>query len=264
MKNRQTRELAVCGFEAVRALADKHPEKIQRLFFTQDRARFFGAVCKTLAASRRLYRVVENESELEKLSQSVHHQGVVAMIAEPEIPTLDHVTLRAWQAEGARVLAMDRVGNANNLGAIVRSAAFFGIPKIVIGADDDQAEITTSAYRVAQGGMEHVGIWRVPSALWLVDATAGKMTRIGADHRARNRLSDLAELVGDDSSRASGDRASVSAQGVIIVMGNEEIGLSAEVKQACDHLVRIPGTGDIESLNVAQAATLFLYELANM
>lgn len=249
MKNRQTRELAVCGFEAVKALAEKHPEKIERLFFTQDRARFFGAVCKALAASRKIYRIVESESELEKLSQSVHHQGVVAMIREPEIPRLGIETLKAWQDARERVLVLDRVGNANNLGAIVRSAAFLGIGKIVIGEDDEQAEITTSAYRVAQGGMEFVEVWRASSAAWLVQASAGKMTRIGADHRARNRLSDLRNLVSKD-------------EGVLIVMGNEETGLSPEVKTSCDHLVRIPGTGDVESLNVAQAATLFLYELS--
>jgi len=257
MKNKQTRELAVCGFEAVRALAERHPEKIQRLFFNQDRARFFGAACKALAARKGVYRVVESDAELERLAQSVHHQGVVAMIREPEIPLLDAETLAGWKDSKTRVLALDRVGNANNLGAIVRSAAFFGVGEIVIGADDEQAEITTSSYRVAQGGMEHVRIWRAPSAAWLVAGTAGRMTRIGADHRARNRLSDLRELVCAEGGKAPD-------QGVVIVMGNEETGLSGEVKSACDHLVRIPGTGDIESLNVAQAATLFLYELANL
>jgi len=249
MKNKQHRELAVCGFEAVLALAERHPEKIQRLFFTQDRARFFGPICKTLAADHRLYRVVESELELEKLSQSVHHQGVVAMIVEPDPPRLDAATLRSWQSSGARALVLDRVGNANNLGAIVRSAAFFGVSRVVISDDDDQAEISTSSYRVAQGGMEFVEVWRVPSAAWLIAETAGRMTRIGADHRARNRIGDLRTLVRSD-------------EGVLIVMGNEETGLSPDVKASCDHLVRIPGTGDVESLNVAQAATLFLYELS--
>lgn len=253
MKNRQTRELAVCGFETVRTLAEKHPERIERLFFTQERARFFGPVCKTLAASRRIYRVVESESELERLCQSVHHQGVVAMIQQTEIPSLDLSMLRAWHEKGEKVLVLDRVGNANNLGAIVRSAAFFGISKIVIGADDEQAVITTSAYRVAQGGMEFVEIWRVPSAAWIVRASAGKMTSIGADHRARKLLSDLRGL----STAGSG-----GTRGVLVVMGNEEVGLSDDVKNVCDHLVRIPGTGDVESLNVAQAATLFLYEMS--
>ena len=254
MKNKQRRELAVCGFEAVRALAERHPERIQRLFFTQDRARFFGPVCKTLAAARKLYRVVESPSELEKLSQSVHHQGVVAMIAEPEIPALSAETIRAWGKSGERVLALDRVGNANNLGAIVRSAAFFGFRKIVIGEDDEQAEVTTSSYRVAQGGMEFVEIYKAPSAGWLVERASGLMTRIGADHRARNRLADLRELA------ESGGKT----EGLLVVMGNEETGLSPEVKGLCDHLVRIPGTGDVESLNVAQAATLFLYEMSQL
>ncbi|HOT61770.1 MAG TPA: RNA methyltransferase [Treponemataceae bacterium] len=251
MKNKQRRELAVCGFEAVKALAERHPDAIQRLFFTQARSRAFGPVCKALAASRRLYRLVESESELEKLCQSVHHQGVVAMIAEPEIPRVDRTILDAWRVARERVLVLDRVGNANNLGAIVRSAAFFGISKIVIGEDDEQAEITTSSYRVAQGGMELVEVFRAPSARWLVEEAAGKMTRIGADHRARNRLQDLSSLVDPET-------------GILVVLGNEESGLSSAVQATCDHLVRIPGTGELESLNVAQAATLFLYELAGL
>ncbi len=249
MKNKQYRELAVCGFEAVRALAEKHPEKIQRLFFNKDKARYFGDVCKTLAARKKPYKMVESDEELEKLTQSVHHQGVAAMIEEPVVPRLEMGTLEMWQREKARVLVLDRVGNANNFGAIVRSAAFFGITRIVIGEDDDQAQITTSAYRIAQGGMELVQVYRASSAAALVQASAGKMLRIGADHRAKRTLSDLRGMVGD-------------SQGVLVVMGNEESGLSGEVRSSCDDLVKIPGTGEIESLNVAQAATLFLYELS--
>ena len=249
MKNKQHRELAVCGFEAVKALADMHPERIQRLFFTQENARFFGSTCKMLAAARKIYRCVESPEELEKLSQSVHHQGVVAMIDEPTIPILDFSALRGWFANKERILVLDRVGNANNLGAIVRSAAFFGIRKVVIGADDAQAQITTSAYRVAEGGMEHVEMWRAPSAAWIVQGSARKMVRIGADHRASRTLADL------------GSRSDPEL-GLMIVMGNEEFGLSPEVTESCDHLVRIPGSGAIESLNVAQAATLFLYGIS--
>jgi TrmH RNA methyltransferase len=48
---------------------------------------------------------------------------------------------------------------------------------------------------------------------------------------------------------------------VAVVLGNEETGLPPEVRESCRVLLRIPGTGNIESLNVAQAATLFLHEL---
>jgi TrmH RNA methyltransferase len=171
------------------------------------------------------------------------------MMTEPLPARLDLEILKGWHAAKEKVLVLDRVGNANNFGAIIRSAAFFGIKKVVISEDDEQAQITTSAYRVAQGGMEFVEIYSAPSASWLVQASSGKMTRIGADHRAKASLSELRSLA-------------VKDKGLLIVMGNEEVGLSPEVKTSCDHLVRIPGTGDVESLNVAQAATLFLYELS--
>jgi len=167
MKNKQLRELAVCGFEAVRALADQHPEKIQRLFFTQARAKTFGAVCRDLAARKKVYRTVEYEKELEKLCGSVHHQGVVAMIPEPEIPILTEQALLELSTKRT-ILLLDRVGNANNLGAIIRSAAFFGVETILLSEEDDQARISTSMYRVAQGGMEFVSLWRGATTRWVL------------------------------------------------------------------------------------------------
>lgn len=249
MKNKQHRQLAVCGFEAVRALATKNPQKIERLFFTEDRARFFGPVCKELASKKKVYRVVEDSKELERLSESVHHQGVVAMIQEPTIPILDFQTLMQFAREGVHFLALDRVGNAQNLGAIIRSAAFFGIQHIVISGEDEQASVSTATYRVAQGGMEFVHVWKVRSIAWLMDACKDQILRIGADHRAKINVTEGMQKVGAKKS-------------CVIVMGNEETGLSKDVTSSCDFLVKIPGSGNIESLNVAQAATVFLYELA--
>lgn len=249
MRNKQLRELAVCGFETVRALADHHPERIQRFFFTQDRARFFGSLCKQLAASRRVYRSVPDEKALEKLSGSVHHQGVVAMIAEPVIPFLDSAAVTAFAEQKKTALLLDHVGNANNLGAIIRSAAFFGIDNVVITNEDEQAQISTSMYRVAQGGMEFVNLWKTQNTQGLLDKLRGRMTLIGADHRSKHDLLSLPAFLTPNF-------------GTLIVLGNEELGLAPQTKAACDYLVRISGTGAIESLNVAQAATLFLHAVS--
>ena len=243
------KELAVCGFEAVKALAAHHPEKISRLFFTASRAPAFGKTCTYLAKKKRLYRLVSSDAELEKLCQSVHHQGVVAMIQVPLIPPVTKETIEQWSAGGAAVIVLDRVGNANNFGAIIRSAAFFGIGNIVISAEEAQASITSSAYRIAQGGMEFVSIYTAPSAQTFLKQCSGRLTRIGTDHRAYHNLYDIQRIMQPD-------------EAVALVLGNEERGLSAEVKKLCDTLVKIRGTGVIESLNVAQAATLFFAELA--
>ena len=247
-KDERAPELAVCGFESVKALARIHPEKIKRLFFTAEKSKPFGNACKLLAAQKRVYRVVEDE-ELKRLSGSVHHQGVVAMIAQAEIPRLSFDALNEWIKNKEKIILCDRVSNSQNFGAIIRSAAFFGCTKIVVSSEREQCGITTSAYRVARGGMEYVDIYKVSTAAWLLGKAAGKMTRIGASHRGRAHVSDLKLIT-------------KGGEGVILVFGNEENGLSAEAARQCDYLARIPGTGKIESLNVAQAAAVFIHELS--
>ncbi len=248
MHNHHEKELAVCGFEAVKALAEHHPEKISRLFFAGNRAKQFREICRYLAKKRKLYRLVESDSELEKLCESVHHQGVVAMIEAPILQPVTSQIIKQWAKEHHSVLMLDRVGNANNLGALIRSAAFFGINALVISAEDSQASITTSAYRIAQGGMEFVQLYTCQSASHFLKNAEGYLLRIGADHRAYRNITDIPAIIKKNDAAA-------------VILGNEEHGLSQEVKKLCDVLVKIPGTGTIESLNVAQAGTLFLYAL---
>lgn len=237
------KELPVCGFEAVSALGKYHPEKISRLFFSKERVKQFGELCKYLAENKKLYRIVSDE-DLEKLSGSVHHQGVTAMIFEPAIQRLEYEEIENWQKNNSVILVLDEVGNANNLGAIIRSAAFFGIENIILTEEDKQADITTSAYRVAQGGMEFVTLFKVSSTAWFLRQCRGRINCIGTDLRAHHILEDMPRLV-------------ESHEACAVILGNEEHGISSEVKKLCTHLVRIAGAGNIESLNVAQAATLF-------
>jgi TrmH RNA methyltransferase len=252
MKNKQFDELAVCGYEAVKALATVHPEQITRFFYSQGRMKEFGDLCKKLASDRKSYRMVDDERELEKLSGSVHHQGVVAMIPQTAIIPCGKDDLQKWIADRERILVLDGVGNANNLGAIVRSAAFFGIKTIILGGELEHSLITTSTYRIAQGGMEYVQIYSVRALPRLLKDAAGRMVRIGTAVRVRTRLEGIKSLLG----------GAESGEGAMLILGNEERGLSSAVQAECDHLVRIPGSGQIESLNVAQAAALFLYEMS--
>jgi len=251
MRNKRTNELAVCGLNAVSALAGQHPEQIRRLFLRKDRLPNFTRVCKYLAEQKKLYKLCEDD-ELERLCKSPRHQGVVAMIQEVELQSISSEELDEWSSKKQIGLILDSVGNDNNLGAIIRSAAFFGATWIILSERDREARLTTSAYRVAEGGMEYVRIRKVRNMEAFVNAAALKMLVLGAHHRARLRLQDLPTL------------AQPPYRGFAVVVGNEETGLSQEVEQACSYLVRIPGSGQIESLNVAQAATLFLHEISTI
>lgn len=257
MKNKQNNELAVCGFATVKKLEKHNSDRIRRLYFTEEVAPLFGGLCKKLAARKGIYNKVNDPKELEKLSGTVHHQGVVAMIYMPEITPLDSDITDEWVSNKENALLLDHIGNANNFGAIIRSAAFFGIKNIIIPDSEKDSAITTSSYRIAEGGMESVKIYSVHSVAKLLKAMEGRMVRIGTDLTARSKYACDIQKICD-------------GEPAIVVLGNEEHGISNDVRENCDALVLIPYAGlqqglkesPVESLNVAQAASIILYELA--
>ena len=256
MKNTKRNELAVCGFAAVKKLEKNHPEKIRRLYFTEEVAPKFGGLCKKLAKNHGIYNQKPAE-DLEKLSGTVHHQGVVAMIEAPEIQPLDSDITDSWSENCENAVLLDRIGNANNFGAIVRSAAFFGIKNIIIPLDEAQSTITTSSYRVAEGGMEYVNIYSVRSTARLLEAMNGKMIRVGTSLDAKKNVCKISSF------------SKKSEKPILVILGNEEHGISDLVKNNCDELVIIPWAGMtegvsqscIDSLNVAQASSIIFYEM---
>jgi TrmH RNA methyltransferase len=172
------------------------------------------------------------------------------MIFAPEVAPAAEEDIDGWAAGGKTCLLLCDVGNDNNLGAIIRSAAFFDVAAAIL---TEGTEMSTSAYRVAEGGMEHILFRSVRNPAAFLRAAGGRLVTIGGDPRARIRIRDIPALVRE---KKPGKRP-----GIILALGNEESGLSDEVKESCSILARIPGTGVIESLNVAQAASLFLHEL---
>ncbi|MDR0707037.1 MAG: RNA methyltransferase, partial [Treponema sp.] len=197
--------------------------------------------------------------ELERICKSGHHQGVVAMIEQPVVEGVTKDDLEQWGAEGLTGLVLHDVGNDHNLGAIARSAAFFGARFIVISSADEEVQLTTSAYRIAEGGMEHVVVRSVrDTAAFLRDASRSLIT-IGADPYARWRIRDLDAIARERRDRLNSRARFGGRLGFALVIGNEETGLPDAIKRQCSALARIPGTGDMDSLNAAQAATLFLH-----
>jgi len=251
MHNKLTNELAICGMNASLAAAEFNGEKINRLFLREDRMKSFGGICKILAEKKRPYKICDDE-ELERICKSVHHQGVVVMIEEPRLTPLTKEELDLWADECRTGVVLHSVGNDHNLGAIARAAAFFDARYIILNSKDSEAKLTTSTYRVAEGGLEHLTVRTVSNTAAFLKDASKKIVVIGADVRARMRIGDLSALVKD----AKGKRLPAA-----LVLGNEETGLPKEVKDQCRHLLRIPGTGNIESLNVSQAAALFLHAL---
>jgi len=179
------------------------------------------------------------------------------MIEEPVIEPLSHEDLDLWAKEGKTGLLLHSVENDHNLGAIARAAAFFDVHFLVINEKDQEARLTTSAYRIAEGGMEHIVVRKVSNtAAFLKDASKCIIT-VATDVRARLRISDLKTVLMEKRKQLK----IKGRPGLVLALGNEETGLPTAVKNQCSCIFRIPGTGNIQCLNVAQAAALFLHEL---
>jgi tRNA G18 (ribose-2'-O)-methylase SpoU len=101
--------------------------------------------------------------------------------------------------------------------------------------------------------MEYVEFRSVRSRAAFLQVASKLLVTIGTNPRARIRISDIPELI---EKQTAGKKP-----GVMLVIGNEETGLPAEVKEQCSMLARVPGTGVLESLNAGQATALFLHEL---
>jgi len=122
---------------------------------------------------------------------------------------------------------------------------------------DSEVRLTTSAYRVAEGALDHLTVRKIKNTAAFLKDASKRLVTIGTDTRARMRISDLGNIVKNAKEKTK----TAVRPGIALVLGNEETGLPAEVKDRCSCLLRIPGTGIIDSLNVSQAAALFLHAI---
>lgn len=231
----------ICGLRAVEAAFARRPEAIQRLFYTEAMRHLIGPLCQLLAASRKPYRMVEGP-ELAKIAATTHHGGIAAVATARPIPFLDADA----PPKVKLLLVLDGVGNPHNLGAIARSAAFFGVSAMLLTEAPGHAMPSDAAYRTAEGGLEWIDVFRtrdLPRALGMIAphfrAVAAALTP-GA--------TPIADLPRD--------------RPIALIVGNEETGISPQVLASCRRHIRIPGSGRVQSLNAAQAAAVLIHALS--
>lgn len=238
---RRTRdeELRLYGFNAVQAVFARRPDAIRKLYLAEDQIPRLQPLLKWCVAHRVGYRVVD-EADLRKLAASAHHEGVVAdVLREPP------QSLTAWLADlppgPCCALWLDGVGNPHNLGAILRSAAHFGIAAVLLPKHSPLA-LSGAAARVAEGGAEAV-----------------PFVRLGRDDNAIAQLRGAGFRLAATVVRDGEDLfATELPRRLVYVLGAEGEGMDAALADACDLRLSIPGSGAVESLNVAAATAVLL------
>jgi RNA methyltransferase, TrmH family len=234
----------ISGLPAVSALFATAPERVERLFFDERAKPLLGAFCAALARAHKPYRLVD-AAELERVAGTVLHGGVVALAQPRPVGVLDVAEAAAWAGGGDLLLLLDGIGNPHNLGAIARSAAFFGVKRLVLSDHPEQAAPSDAAYRVAEGGLEHLALYRAVRFAQTVKELRRFYRVLGT---AAGEGTPLEELKADE-------------RPIALVLGNEEGGLPRDTLAACEEIVTIPGSGNVQSLNVSATAAILIRAL---
>lgn len=184
------------------------------------------------------------KERLDQLSETGHHQGVVAYAAAYEYAEVEDIlALAREKGEPPFVFLLDNIEDPHNLGAIIRTANLAGAHGVII-PKRRAAGLTATVARTSAGALNYTPVAKVTNlantieelkkeGLWFVCADMG------------------GEMMYD-----------LNLKGAIgLVIGNEGEGVSRLVREKCDYIASIPMKGDIDSLNASVAAGVLAYEI---
>ncbi len=235
----------MAGRNACRALFARRPDDIRRVYVTDETLPLFKDVLKACAERRIAYHV-KTTADLDQIAETVHHDGVLFLArrqGEGAVDALLSWADRLQPGQRAVLVLLEGVKNPHNLGAILRVCAHFGVPFCLRAADT--ADLSPAAMRTAEGGAEFTRV---------VDVDDGFATLQALQARGFSLL-------------ATSSHASLSLgrsplpDRVVVLFGSEGEGLSPRLLDLADDTVAIPGSGALESLNVACASSVVLWEL---
>ena len=221
------------GWHSVQSALDNPNRRIRALYATENAAKRLAEEGVRLTVTPQIVRPDEIARRL--LADAVHN-GLLAEADPLHAPDLSDL-----DPEGV-VLVLDQITDPHNVGAILRSAAAFGVRALVTTARHSP-EATGALAKSASGALEYV-------PLILVQNLARALTSL----KERGFL-----LVGLDSEGDADLSATALSSPLALVLGAEGKGLRQLTRETCDRLARIDLPGAIKSLNVSNAAALALY-----
>lgn len=185
-----------------------------------------------------------SKERLDQLSETHHHQGVIAIAAAYDYASVDDILAKAREKDEAPfIFLLDGIEDPHNLGAIIRTANLAGAHGVII-PKHRAVGLTATVARTSAGALNFTPV--------------AKVTNLGAamDELKKEGLWFVcADMKGEVMYRQN-------LTGPIgLVIGNEGEGVSRLVREKCDFTASIPMKGDIDSLNASVAAGVLAYEI---
>ena len=185
-----------------------------------------------------------SKERLDQLSETHHHQGVIAIAAAYDYATVDDILAKAREkGEAPFVFLLDGIEDPHNLGAIIRTANLAGAHGVII-PKHRAVGLTATVARTSAGALNFTPVAKVTN----LGATMDELKKEGLWFVC-------ADMKGEIMYRQN-------LTGPIgLVIGNEGEGVSRLVREKCVFTASIPMKGDIDSLNASVAAGVLAYEI---
>lgn len=199
-----------------------------------------------LAGDRGLALLEVSRAELDRRTGGLLHQGLALQVPPYQYRELTDVLESASESTAPLLLALDGVTDPRNLGAVIRSAAAFGVNGVIL-PERRSAGVTAAAWRTSAGTAARVPVAQVTNLVRaLKECQKAGMVVVGLDADGDVSIDDLEAAVDP----------------ICVVLGSEGRGLSRLVGETCDLTVSIPMHDAAESLNASVAASVTLAEIA--
>lgn len=185
------------------------------------------------------------KERLDQLSETGHHQGVIAMAASYEYATVEDILEKAREkGEAPFIFVLDNIEDPHNLGAMIRTANLAGAHGVII-PKRRAVGLTSTVARTSAGAINYTPVAKVTNLKQTMEQLKKEgMWFVCADMDGTPYYQmDLKGPMG-------------------LVIGNEGEGVSRLIKETCDFVASIPMKGDIDSLNASVAAGVLAFEIA--
>ena len=202
----------------------------------------FQELLTEMRESKILFQQVPNE-KLDRVTRR-NHQGVIAFISPITYQNIEEIIPALYEkGKIPFILVLDSLTDVRNIGAIARTAECAGVDAIIV-PEKGSAQINGDAIKTSAGALHYIPVCRVKS----LNSTVRFLKESGIRTIAATE-------------KASDTYFNVDMkEPLALIMGAEDTGISLELLRSADHLVRIPISGHIESLNVSAAASVLIYE----
>ena len=235
----------IAGYQAVKEALVQNLLRVEEVWTASGRGSSRDKEIQALSREKGIPVLTRQMADIESALADINHQGFAAFVREFRYAELEDIAGKEAGDLGRRIIiAADHITDEGNLGAIIRTAAFFGAQGLII-PKDRSASVTPLVFRRSSGGCVYLPVAMVVNL-----------------ERSLNYLKDEGFwIIGAAGEAATSIYDFDWDRDIVLALGNEEKGLTQAVRKRCDALVSIPVQGRVSSLNVSVASGILLSHL---